>query len=205
MGIYDYTAITKDPLGLKLFEEGDAEARALVPHYDTGHWSLYDQFGESDLNYHELLTEFLQHLCERTRNGPPIPIAPAPAPTPAPTTTTPPSTAPSTSTSEATGGTGASTAAAHQAQSTQIPGDQIYCTTAARFTEDLRTPPEVSLLSTHLQGGTRAGVEIDLSKISHVTLTIRHGGQPSGRTAQRLKAGTRSCSGSRHGRRRHFR
>ena len=26
-----------------------------VAHYDTGAWSLYDQFGESDLSYHELL------------------------------------------------------------------------------------------------------------------------------------------------------
>ena len=82
MGLYDYTSITKDPLGLKLFEAGDAEARAEVPHYDTGDWSLYDQYGESDLNYHELLTEFLQHLCERTRKGPPL-ATPAPAPRPA--------------------------------------------------------------------------------------------------------------------------
>ena len=28
VGLYDYTSITKDPLGLKLFEAGDAEARA---------------------------------------------------------------------------------------------------------------------------------------------------------------------------------
>ncbi len=27
VGLYDYTAITKDPLGLKLFEAGDAESR----------------------------------------------------------------------------------------------------------------------------------------------------------------------------------
>ena len=66
VGLYDYASITKDPLGLQLFEAGDAEARAEVPRYDTGAWSLYDQFGESNLNYHELLTEFLQHLCERT-------------------------------------------------------------------------------------------------------------------------------------------
>ena len=44
----------------------------LVPRYDTGSWSLYDQFDESSLGYHELLTEFLQHLCERTRKGPPL-------------------------------------------------------------------------------------------------------------------------------------
>jgi hypothetical protein len=84
VGLYDYTSITHDPLGLKLFEAGDAEARAEVPHYDTGAWSLYDQYGESDLNYHELLTEFLQHLCERTRKGPPTSTAVTPVPSPTP-------------------------------------------------------------------------------------------------------------------------
>jgi D-glucuronyl C5-epimerase C-terminus len=172
VGLYDYTAITGDPLGLKLFEAGDAEARAEVPHYDTGFWSLYDQYGESNLNYHELLTEFLQHLCERTRKGPPPTGTPAPAPAPAPTpppTTTGPAGSP-------TGGAGAPTASAHAAaQSTQIAGDEIYCTTAQRFTEDLTTSPAVALLSTHLRGGTRAGVTISLSKISTVTLTVRKG------------------------------
>ena len=72
VGLYDYTSITKDPLGLALFQAGDAEARSLVPRYDTGAWSLYDQYGESSLNYHELLTEFLQHLCERTGKGLPL-------------------------------------------------------------------------------------------------------------------------------------
>jgi len=137
VGLYDYTSITKDPLGLSLFQAGDAEARAIVPLYDTGAWSLYDQFGESDLGYHELLTEFLQHLCERTIKGPPIPpIRQASAP---------------------------------------IEGDQIYCTTAERFTADLHTPPSISLLSTRLAGGTRAGVQLSLSKVATVALTVREG------------------------------
>ena len=134
VGLYDYTAITKDPLGLALFEAGDGEARSLVPHYDTGAWSLYDQFGESSLNYHELLSEFLKHLCERTSKGPPIRQANAP-----------------------------------------IPGDQIYCTTAASFTADLHTPPVISLLSKTLHGGARAGVQLSLSKISTVSMTVRQG------------------------------
>jgi D-glucuronyl C5-epimerase C-terminus len=137
VGLYDYTAITKDSLGLALFEAGDAEGRALVPHYDTGAWSLYDQFGESDLSYHELLAEFLKHLCERTRKG--APTAPAGAP------------------------------------SAQIAGDQIYCTTAQRFAVDLETPPVIALLSTKLPGGARAGVQLSLSKIATVSLTVRQG------------------------------
>jgi hypothetical protein len=192
VGLYDYTAITKDPLGLALFEAGDAEARVLVPHYDTGAWSLYDQFGESDLNYHELLTEFLQHLCERTSKGPPFtPTGGVPATPSTPSTTTAPSssTGGASAGSIASAGSTASTAAsagnsatsvdrARLAQSSggagvQIPGDQIYCTTAQHFTADLRTPPVISLLSKTLLSGARAGVQLSLSKISNVTLTVR--------------------------------
>ncbi len=159
IGLYDYTSITKDPLGLSLFQAGDAEARAEVPHYDTGAWSLYDQYEESNLNYHELLTEFLQHLCERTRKGAPLgPAASAPS-SPAPA-----------------GGTAGGAGAARSSSATaQIPGDQIYCTTAQRFKEDLSTPPAVSLLSRTLRGGTRAGVQISLSKMSTVTMTVKQG------------------------------
>ncbi|HYM46790.1 MAG TPA: D-glucuronyl C5-epimerase family protein [Solirubrobacteraceae bacterium] len=136
VGLYDYTSITKDPLGLALFEAGDAQARAEVPRYDTGAWSLYDQFGESSLNYHELLAEFLQHLCERTRKGPPVRQA-----------------------------------------SAAIAGDEIYCTTAQRFTTDLRTPPAVSLITTTLPTGARAGVQVSLSKIATVRITVRRNGR----------------------------
>ncbi|MGH2912675.1 MAG: D-glucuronyl C5-epimerase family protein [Solirubrobacteraceae bacterium] len=72
VGLYEYAKLTGDPLGQQLFEAGDAEARVEVPHYDTGAWSLYDQSSESNLNYHELLAEFLEHLCERTSKGEPL-------------------------------------------------------------------------------------------------------------------------------------
>jgi hypothetical protein len=174
VGLYDYTSITKDPLGLSLFEAGDAEARAIVPLYNTGAWSMYDQFGESDLNYHELLTEFLQHLCERTSKGEPL-ASPSPPTSTTTSSTTTTSTAPSTTTTSSGTG-GASAASAHTAQtSSQIPGDQIYCTAAQSFTADLRTPPVVSLISKKLAGGTRAGVQLSLSKISSVTMTVKQG------------------------------
>ena len=70
-GLYEYAKLTGDPLGRQLFETGDAEARAITPSYDTGAWSKYDQYTESNLNYHELLTEFLQSLCQRTSQGEP--------------------------------------------------------------------------------------------------------------------------------------
>jgi hypothetical protein len=180
VGLYDYTSITKDPLGLKLFEAGDAEARARVPTYDTGGWSMYDQFGESDLSYHELLTEFLKHLCERTGKGEPLSpaAAPAPAPTPAPAP------APAAPATGGTAGEGAPPSAARytarsisaNAVSPAISADAIYCTTAQRFTADLHTPPAIALLTSTLRGGARGGVQISLSKVSNVGLTIRRSG-----------------------------
>jgi hypothetical protein len=162
VGLYEYTALTQDPIGLALFEAGDAEARAQVPHFDTGGWSLYDQFGESSLNYHELLSEFLQHLCVLTRKGLPIaPPASTPAPSPPPAAGAP--------------GTGGTTASAAAAAGPAIAADQVYCTTAQRFTADLKTPPAIALLSRTLRGGTRAGVQLSLSKISTVRMSVRQG------------------------------
>ncbi len=177
VGLYDYTQITQDPAVQKLFEEGDAEARAEVPHYDTGFWSRYDQYGESDLNYHELLTEFLAHLCERTGHG--EPLLP-PAPPPAPTTPTTPTTPSTPTTTIPTGGSPptATSAAARAAQTPLTPapaGDAVYCTTAQAFQADLRKPPLISLITTALRTHARGGVQVSLSKISTVGLTVRRG------------------------------
>lgn len=134
VGLYEYTKITHDPVGQQLFEAGDAEARAETPHYDTGAWSMYDQHSESDLSYHELLAEFLEHLCEKTSKGEPL----------TPTTG-------------------------------QIPGDQIYCTTAKKFREYEKTPPVIALLTQTVGTSERAGVQIELSKVSSVSMTIKLG------------------------------
>lgn len=136
VGLYEYTTITKDPLGQQLFEAGDAEARAETPHYDTGAWSMYDQHSESNLNYHELLAEFLEHLCEKTSKGEPL------APTAGP-----------------------------------IEGDEIYCSTAKKFREYETTPPKVALLTSTVNTGERAGVQVQLSKISTVSMTITKEGK----------------------------
>jgi hypothetical protein len=66
VGLYDFAQITGDPRALALFQQGDAEAQAVLPSYDTGLWSMYDQNHESDLNYHKLVTTFLGNLCKRT-------------------------------------------------------------------------------------------------------------------------------------------
>jgi D-glucuronyl C5-epimerase C-terminus len=180
VGLYDYAAISKDPLGLSLFTSGDAQARAMVPRYDTGAWSLYDQYEESSLAYHELLAEFLKHLCERTRKGPPF------IETPPPTTTTP-----------ETGGTGAPPGGTTTSETTPAPapppqgiaGDDIYCTTATRFEEDLTTPPAIALLSRTLPTRARAGVRLSLSKIATVRLVVKRGGHVVWHNAATVRRG----------------
>jgi D-glucuronyl C5-epimerase C-terminus len=66
VGLYDAAQIVGDPRALALFQQGDATAQAVLPSYDTGAWSMYDLSHESDLNYHDLTTTFLQNLCKRT-------------------------------------------------------------------------------------------------------------------------------------------
>jgi hypothetical protein len=70
VGLYDFAQITGDGRALGLFQQGDATAQAVLPSYDTGKWSMYDQSHESDLSYHNLVTGFLKNLC--TRTGTPI-------------------------------------------------------------------------------------------------------------------------------------
>jgi hypothetical protein len=66
IGLFDYATASGDPKGWKLFRAGDAEARAELPRYDTGAWSLYQPGQEDSLDYHELVTGFLEQLCART-------------------------------------------------------------------------------------------------------------------------------------------
>jgi D-glucuronyl C5-epimerase C-terminus len=67
IGLYDYAKVSNDPLAQQLFAAGNAEAMAEVPHFDTGAWSLYQPGVEDTLSYHELVTGFLQQLCQRTQ------------------------------------------------------------------------------------------------------------------------------------------
>ncbi len=69
VGLYDFGAITGDVEAQRLFAEGEARALEEVPTYDTGAWSLYDRgtdSHESNLNYHNVLIDFLSSLCSRT-------------------------------------------------------------------------------------------------------------------------------------------
>jgi hypothetical protein len=66
IGLYDYAKVSGDPRGLRLFHSGDVEARAELPSYDTGSWSLYQPGVKDTLDYHTLVTGFLEQLCSRT-------------------------------------------------------------------------------------------------------------------------------------------
>jgi len=66
IGLYDYARASGDHQAQALFASGDAEARAELPAYDTGAWSLYEPGQEDSLDYHQLVTGFLQALCQRT-------------------------------------------------------------------------------------------------------------------------------------------
>jgi hypothetical protein len=70
IGLYDYGQVSANPTAKRLFAQGNAEAKAEVPRYDTGAWSLYQPGLEDTLDYHELVTGFLQELC--TRTGAPV-------------------------------------------------------------------------------------------------------------------------------------
>jgi hypothetical protein len=67
IGLYDYAQASHDPLAEQLWSAGNAEAQVEVPQFDTGAWSLYQPGVEDTLSYHDLVTGFLQELCQRTQ------------------------------------------------------------------------------------------------------------------------------------------
>ena len=66
IGLYDYGQVSGNATAKRLFARGNAEALVEVPQFDTGAWSLYQPGIEDSLDYHELVTGFLQQLCTRT-------------------------------------------------------------------------------------------------------------------------------------------
>jgi hypothetical protein len=67
IGLHDVAELTGSHHALRLYRRGERAARRAVRAFDTGAWSRYSLDGpESTLSYHELLTGFLQGLCDRT-------------------------------------------------------------------------------------------------------------------------------------------
>jgi hypothetical protein len=66
IGLDDYAQVSHDAGAGQLFAAGDAEAQAELPSFDTGAWSLYRPGEEDSLDYHKLVTGFLEQLCSMT-------------------------------------------------------------------------------------------------------------------------------------------
>jgi D-glucuronyl C5-epimerase C-terminus len=70
-GLADFVKLGGGADGPALLAAGLAQARAEVPTFDTGAWSLYARpGGESSLSYHVLLRDFLRSLCQRVPQPP---------------------------------------------------------------------------------------------------------------------------------------
>ncbi len=67
IGLHDYAAVSRNAQAQRLFAAGNTEARAEVPRFDTGAWSLYQPGVEDSLSYHQLVTGFLVRLCSDTK------------------------------------------------------------------------------------------------------------------------------------------
>jgi hypothetical protein len=219
VGLFDL-ASTGDPLAATLFRAGNAQAQLDVPRYNTGYWSLYDQYGESTLSYHELLTGFLANLCQRTHLTTATALAivglPAGGATGATGTTGP--TGPTGATG--TTGTGATTGTTGTG-GTSFPGatgptgptgasgptgptgptgpganpNDVYCTTAAAFQADLKQPPQITIARLPSTRATLlARVPIVLTKISTVTFAVSFAGRVVSQTTLLLAHGRHSLS-----------
>jgi D-glucuronyl C5-epimerase C-terminus len=67
IGLYDYAHASGDREAAALFAAGNRQAQAELPSFDTGSWSLYQPGVLDTLDYHELVTGFLEELCARTK------------------------------------------------------------------------------------------------------------------------------------------
>jgi hypothetical protein len=200
IGLHDLTVLGNDSDAQSLFAAGDAEARVEVPHYDTGAWSLYDQVGESDLSYHELLRDFLFNLCARTRADAQGSAAAIHAALHGQYTATRLGLARAAQAGSPTGGAGApgssgSTPPAQPAPAGLVPAvssrDAIYCATGQHFLNYEHTPPAIRLLSTRASAGRSGQLRFTLSKISSVRVSVSRGAYSAGLT---LAHGTHTLS-----------
>lgn len=70
-GLQTYARVSEDRRGWRLFRAGDRAARRALPYFDTGGWSLYSRpGGESTVEYHRLVRDFLGNLCRRAGGRP---------------------------------------------------------------------------------------------------------------------------------------
>ena len=66
IGLYDFSESAGDARARALYDAAEPEARREIPTSDVGDWSRYSYRGrESNHDYHELLREFVQSMCNR--------------------------------------------------------------------------------------------------------------------------------------------
>jgi len=65
IGLHDFAFLANDPLGRRLYLDGERVARVEVLQADTGSWSLYQPGVQSDMGYHKVLRDFTRGLCSR--------------------------------------------------------------------------------------------------------------------------------------------
>jgi hypothetical protein len=216
VGLFDL-ASTGDPLAAQLFRAGNAQARLDLPSYNTGGWSLYDQYSDSSLSYHELLTGFLASLCARTRETTPTALAilgiRAPTVFTHPTATT--GTTGTTGATAATGSSGASgtsgatlptggtalgatgttgtTGPTGRTGSSGSNPDTVYCTYATLFKADLKQPPSITIATLPRTHATLvAHVAIKINKPASVNFAVAYGGRTVSQVTLSLSAGSHS-------------
>ena len=208
VGLFDL-ASTGDPLAASLFRAGNTQALIDLPSYDTGGWSRYDQYSDSTLSYHELLTGFLVGLCARTRETTPTALAilgiVAPAGPTGPTGAT--GTTGASGASGATGTTGSTTStggtrygATGTTGTTGPTGppanpNTVYCSVAAAFKADLKRPPAITITTPAKTRATlQARVVMAIDKPASVTFAVGYGGHVVSQTTLGLSAGSHSLT-----------
>jgi hypothetical protein len=179
-GLHDFALLANDVEGKALFAAGEAQLRSELGAYDTGAWSRYSLQREADLSYHKLARDFLGSLCERleqdaTRPPPGTPTAGVPA---APTGGATPA--------------GPLPAGPPPPPPVALADPTPYCAAATRFSDYLRQPPVVALVSRRARAGKRAALALTLSKPAYVKLAVVRGTRTVAVLNSRLGSGRRS-------------
>jgi hypothetical protein len=211
VGLFDL-ATTGDPLAAQLFRAGNAQALLDLPSYNTGGWSRYDQYSDSTLSYHELLTGFLASLCARSRETTPVALAilglHAPSAPTGPSGTT--GTTGASGTTGTTGATGTTTSTGGTSYGaagttgttgatvpTILPSNPYtaYCTMEAAFTADLKAPPAITITKPPKTRATQvAHVAVRIDQPASLNFAVLYGGRTVSETTIAVAAGSHSLS-----------
>jgi hypothetical protein len=66
ISLADYASLAQDTSAAEYASRLLAAAKAMLPRFDTGHWSRYSLGSDSDLNYHDFVIGLLKTIATRT-------------------------------------------------------------------------------------------------------------------------------------------